>query len=73
VTVPLGAEREVTIRKPGFQPLARRFHATADLTIAVRLDPEAPPRRTRRETEKTPKKVSTPLDSAAGTIDPFSR
>jgi hypothetical protein len=74
LVVPVGSERQVTFRKPGFRLLERRFRAAADTTLAVRLDPEpSPPRRPRHEEPKNWAQPSGALDSAAGTIDPFRR
>ena len=68
-----GAERLIRIQKPGYRAIERRVSAPADGTISIRLDPE------RRGTPRGSRGVaakghgSGPLDSMAGTIDPFVR
>ncbi len=78
--VTINSERIVTFRKGGFMPMARRFRATGDSTLAVHLD-NAPPepsasrpsaKAMRRPSLSTGSSAAT-LDSAAATLDPFAK
>ena len=77
-TVAANSERVVTFQKGGFLPMARRFHAASDSTLAVHLD-SAPPRPARRAPPRNARgrraaaEPPAELDSAAGTIDPFAK
>jgi len=76
LVLPSGDEREVRFRKPGFRAAVRRFVARGDTTIAIRLDPEEPVRAQPQHQGKGNGKTRSgegPLDSMAGTIDPFAR
>jgi serine/threonine protein kinase len=79
-SVATNSERIVTFRKDGFQPMARRFRATSDSTLAVHLDNALPETRGARPSAKAPRRSgavaggpAAELDSAAATIDPFAK
>jgi len=73
-TVAANSERVVSFQKAGFLPIARRFRAANDSTLAVHLD-NVPASGTTRSGAK-PARRSGPteeLDSVVGTIDPFDK
>ena len=78
-TVAANSERVVTFQKSGFLPLARRFRAASDSTLAVHLDnvPSAPvaPRSGVKPTRRSGSTAgpTAGLDSVVGTIDPFEK
>ena len=79
-TVAADSERVVTFRKDGFVPMARRFRAAGDSTLAVHMDALAAdganPRRAAGKPTRRPgatAEAAAKLDSAAATIDPFSK
>ncbi len=83
-TVAANSDRVVTFRKDGFVPMARRFRAASDSTLAVHMDAVAAGEPSARRTAGKPahksgapveaaEEATATLDSAAGTIDPFSK
>jgi len=74
-TVAANSERIVTFQKSGFLPMARRFRAAGDSTLAVHLD-SAPTASGAPRAGSRPARRSDPspgLDSVVGTIDPFEK
>jgi serine/threonine-protein kinase len=74
-TVAANSERIVTFQKSGFVPMARRFRAASDSTLAVHLD-SAPTASGAPRAGSKPARRSDPspgLDSIVGTIDPFDK
>jgi hypothetical protein len=82
-TVATNSNRVVTFRKSGFVPIARRFLAAGDSTLAVHMDtvPDDAPNARRAAGKPLRRSGATAatretivkLDSAAATIDPFSK
>jgi eukaryotic-like serine/threonine-protein kinase len=74
-TIAPNSERIVTFQKSGFLPMARRFRAAGDSTLAVHLD-SAPTASGAPRAGSKPARRSNPspgLDSVVGTIDPFEK
>ncbi len=78
--VTTNSERIVSFRKRGFMPMARRFRATGDSTLAVHLD-DAPPepsasrpsaKAMRRSSLSAESPAAAARDSAAATLDPVA-
>jgi len=74
-TVAANSERVVTFQKIGFLPLARRFHAAGDSTLAVHLDNAPTASRAPRLGARPARRSGSTdtLDSVVGTIDPFDK
>ena len=72
LVMPAGGERRVRFQKSGYHEVVRTFRAETDTVIAVRLDPEPPPR-AGTHTSIKPRSDAPALDAAARTIDPFMR
>ncbi|HTA21186.1 MAG TPA: PEGA domain-containing protein, partial [Polyangia bacterium] len=67
LVVPAGGARQVRFQKPGFHSIDRRFEASTDTTIAVRLDPEV------RERHAATRASGSSRLNGGSTIDPFGQ